>query len=380
MTASDAARQLHARCPVVDLHAHPSLKVALWGSKFAERHRTGGAWNPFATRVDLPKLRDGGVKALLSAVYLPERGLLDDCWLMKTASWLAPRRIKRFFKDDPFAVTLALFQEFEGEVTRSRVSGQELARVVKSVSELDAALAEGKIAILHTLEGAHSLGNDPARVRQLFDRGVCLLTLGHFYENAFIAPVDAIPPAQKLAGCFSRPKDLTKGLTPLGEQLVEQCVELGMLVDLTHGTPPARRRIVEVVNRRRPLVFSHVGVATMNPAPMNPTREEVRAVADSGGVIGIILMNFWLTTAELKQGLHLLVETARHLKDQGGIETVALGTDFDGFTDPPDDVKDMADLPNITDALLRGGFTETEIERILGGNALRVLRQGWGRI
>jgi membrane dipeptidase len=112
---------------------------------------------------------------------------------------------------------------------------------------------------------------------------------------------------------------------------------------------------------------------------MNPTDAEIRQIADTGGVVGIILMNHWLTPVKIKQGLHYVVETARRIRDQGGIETVALGTDFDGFTDPPDDVKDMADLPNITEALLRGGFREADIRLILGGNALRVLRQGWGR-
>jgi len=216
-------------------------------------------------------------------------------------------------------------------------------------------------------------------VRRLFERGVCLLTLGHFYENPYVAPVDAIPPAQKFLGCFRQPKDLTKGLTPAGEQLIEALLELGILVDLTHCTPPARRRAFDIVNRRRPLVFSHVGVSRFKPDPMNPTDEEIRAVADTGGVIGIIFMNHWLAEGEHKNGLDLIVATARHLKDKGGIDVVALGTDFDGFTDPPDDVKDPSELPKVTDALLRAGFTEIEVEKFLGGNALRVLRTGWGR-
>lgn len=373
------ARELHARATVVDLHAHPSLNVALWQHKFASRHRSTGAWNPFTMRTDLPKLRDGNVRVLLSAVYLPERRLLTDCWALKVAKCFASPKVQRLFQGSPFDRTLEVIARFEAEVARSTINGHEVARVVRSRQELETALAEGKLAILHTLEGAHSLGGSVLNARAFFERGVCLLTLAHFYANEFVHPVEAIPPDQKIPGCFEEPKDLTKGLTPLGEELVEACVDMGMLVDLTHCTPPARQRVFEIVRRRRPLLFTHVGVASLNPQPMNPTDAEIRQIADTGGVVGIILMNYWLTPVKIKQGLHYVVETARRIRDQGGIETVALGTDFDGFTDPPDDVKDMADLPNITEALLRGGFSEADIQLILGGNALRVLRQGWGR-
>lgn len=376
---SPQARDLHARATIVDLHAHPSLNVSLWGHKFASRHRSTGAWNPFTMRTDLPKLREGNVRVLLSAVYLPERRLLTDCWALKVAKCFAAPRVQRLFEGNPFDRTLEVMAQFEAEVARSRVNGREAARVVRSRAELEAALGAGQLALIHTVEGAHSLGGRVANARVLFERGVCALTLAHFYANEFVHPVEGIPPEQKIPGCFEAPKDLTRGLTPLGEELVEACVEMGMLVDLTHCTPPARQRAFEIVRRRRPLLFSHVGVASLNPQPMNPTDAEIRQIADTGGVVGIILMNHWLTTVKIKQGLHYVVETARRIRDQGGIETVALGTDFDGFTDPPDDLRDMADLPNLTEALLRGGFTEDEILRILGGNALRVLRQGWGR-
>jgi membrane dipeptidase len=111
---------------------------------------------------------------------------------------------------------------------------------------------------------------------------------------------------------------------------------------------------------------------------MNPDPVDVRRVADSGGVIGVIAMDYWLGRGGRDGGgIALMVRTMRTLMDQGGIEVVALGTDFDGFTDPPDDLPDPAHLPRLTDALLAAGFHETAVERILGGNALRVLSEGW---
>ena len=75
-----------------------------------------------------------------------------------------------------------------------------------------------------------------------------------------------------------------------------------------------------------------------------------------------------------KDGLEAIVATAKHIADIGGIDAVAFGSDFDGFTDPPDDLEDISQMPRLTDALLRAGFSEEDVGRILGGNAARVLR------
>ncbi|MCK5573965.1 MAG: membrane dipeptidase, partial [Bacteroidetes bacterium] len=174
-------------------------------------------------------------------------------------------------------------------------------------------------------------------------------------------------------------RDLSKGLTPFGENVVERMIELGMIVDLTHSTPLARDRVFDINNNRHPLVFSHVGVHAIADYPMNPTDDEIGKVAACGGVVGIIFKNFWLKRNAGKDGLELIGQTASHIQDVGGIETVAIGTDFDGFTDPPDDAKDMADIPRVRDYLLGTGFSQSDVEKILGGNAVRVLNDGWGK-
>jgi membrane dipeptidase len=115
---------------------------------------------------------------------------------------------------------------------------------------------------------------------------------------------------------------------------------------------------------------------------MNPTPDEVRRIADTGGVIGVIAMGYWLTGGEGREegqrgreedGVGAMVATMRALADQGGIDVVAIGTDFDGFTDPPDDLPDPASLPRLTEALLAAGFSEPDVEKILGSNAMRVV-------
>jgi membrane dipeptidase len=124
-------------------------------------------------------------------------------------------------------------------------------------------------------------------------------------------------------------------------------------------------------------MFSHVGVQPLATEPMSPTEDEIRHIADTGGVVAVIFMNYWLGEHDTSNGLDAIVATAKHIADVGGIDTVAFGSDFDGFTDPPDDIKDISQMPRLTDALLEAQFSESDVEKILGRNMERVLRMGW---
>jgi len=159
--------------------------------------------------------------------------------------------------------------------------------------------------------------------------------------------------------------------------VIEEMLRLGMLIDLTHCTPKARRQAYEICGTRRPHMFSHVGVQPLADDPMSPTEDEIRHIASTGGVIAVIFMNSWLGEHQSKDGLDAIVATIGAISDTGGIDSVAIGSDFDGFTDPPDDLKDISQMPRLTNALLRAGFGDAEIEKILGLNMERVLRDGW---
>ena len=377
MTVSPEARRLHDAVLVVDAHVHPSLKTHLFRRKLHTRHRSGGAFNPFTLRVDLPKTRAGGVDAFIASHYLPERGLVEDCRPLRWLSKISPRRIRRLVTGDPFERTIEILESFESAVDRANARGAELARVVRSTDEIRRARSDGVIAVVHAVEGAHSLAGRVENVEALASRGVCMLTLAHFYANEVAAPVVGIPPEMRKFGCFKAPKDLELGLGPMGPAVVEEMLRLGMVVDLTHCTPRARAEVYAICGARRPLVFSHVGVQPLADDPMSPTKAEIRRIAATGGVIAVIFMNHWLGEHDSSNGIEAIVATIRRIVDVGGVDTVAVGSDFDGFTDPPDDLEDISEMPRLTDALLRDGFGETEIEKILGGNMMRVLRDGW---
>jgi len=377
MTVSQAARHLHDTAIVVDTHVHPSLKTHLFRKKLHKRHRSGGAFNPFTLRVDLPKTIEGGVDCLVASTYLPERGLLADCRPLRWLSKISPRRIRRLFKGDPFERTIEILDGFEAAIERANGQGAEIARVTRSTDEIRRARTDEVIAVVHAVEGAHSLGGRVENVEALSSRGICMLTLAHFYANDVAAPVIGIPPEMQKFGCFKAPKDLDLGLGPIGPPVIEEMLRLGMIIDLTHCTPKARSEVYAICGTRRPLVFSHVGVQPLANDPMSPTEAEIRHIASTGGVIAVVFMNHWLGEHQSKNGIEAIVATIRRITDVGGIETVAIGSDFDGFTDPPDDLADISEMPRLTEALLRDGFSDTEIEKILGQNMMRVLRDGW---
>jgi membrane dipeptidase len=121
-----------------------------------------------------------------------------------------------------------------------------------------------------------------------------------------------------------------------------------------------------------------VGVAALNPDPYNLRDEEIQEIARSGGVIGIIFMNYWLDSADPDDGLPTIWATIEHIHEvTNSWHHIVLGSDFDGFTDPPDDVKDASKFGAVTRMLLERGLTESEVKKILGENAPRLLETGW---
>jgi membrane dipeptidase len=367
---------------VIDLHVHPSLKIFLFNKKLYRKYPAGGAWNPFSMRVSLPRLQSGGARAIITSVYLPEPKMIRDCFLMGATLWvmsLFNRKFRIMKKENPFRATVEILNHFEQAVAEAQKKGWTDLKLVRSVPEFKQVLAEQKLSLIHAVEGAHSLNGEIANLQELFNRGVCMLTLAHFYQNEVTQTVGGITSDKKFIGCFKNEAIQQGGLSEFGHEVVQEMFRLGMIVDLTHCTPKAREEVFEINNNQRPLVFSHTGVSTMNSHPMNPTDEEIKMVAECGGIIGTIFMNHWLAPGEPKNGLNLLVKTIRHVVNNGGIESVAIGSDFDGFTDPPDDIKNAAQYPKLATELEKSGFTSDDIEKIFVGNARRLIESGWGK-
>ncbi len=372
--------------PVFDLHAHPSLKVYLFKKKLYKNYPAGGAWNPLTLRVSLPKIKKGGGQTIVCSHYVLEKEMIDDCWAIKSAlsvGGLFVGRWKKLLKKSPYKVTKKMINIFNEAVTKAKNKGWPVT-VARTKTELEAALSSDNIIFLHAVEGAHTLNGKIAKLQNLFNKGVCMLTPAHVYANEAVDSVGGIPPDFQSFGCFQNQGVQQGGLLPFGEEVINKMIELGMIIDMTHCTPAARSEIFQLNNNQRPLIMSHVGVHTMNSHPMNPSDAEIKQIAASGGVVGIIFYNYWLTSPNPpKNGLDLIFKTVDHIKNIvniAGIDHVAIGSDFDGFTDPPDDINDPAMFPDLQSKLKNSGFSDLEVEKLFKTNALRVLTDGWGRV
>jgi microsomal dipeptidase-like Zn-dependent dipeptidase len=370
---------------VVDLHAHPSFNVSLFHRLLTARYYPSSrAFDPFSVRTSFPRLRQGGVDIVLSVLHAPERGIFDECRPLRLFRYLRPRVWRKIYGRPYFDVTQDMLLEMEKSVSSNldARTGKPYARFAHSLKELDDLLSQGKerpLVMIHCVEGAHSLDGKLDNLQRLFEQGVAYLILAHFFENEVVYPCYPWPETLQRTGYFRGERDMTLGLKPFGEQVVEKMVEMGMLIDVSHCTPPARARIYDIVGNRAPLLASHVGAYEINPDPYNLQDWELRKIAQSGGVARVIFMNYWLMPHETGRGINFITRTLSHFVNVAGIDHVGLGSDFDGFTDPPDDLKDASELPRLTQRLVAEGYSPAEIGKFLGGNALRVLQDGWGR-
>jgi microsomal dipeptidase-like Zn-dependent dipeptidase len=378
-------QKLHFDSVLVDLHAHPSFNVSLFHRALTSRiYPSGRAFDPFSVRTNFPRLQEGGVDAMLSVIHAPEKGILDECPPLRLMRYIMPRTWRDVYTRPYFDVAMQMMDEIEKEVDHARdpQTGRQLICFAHSAQELAGILGQGEdrpIAMIHCLEGAHCLDGKMENLEKLFQRGAAYMVLAHFFENEVVHPCYPWPEAIQKFNWFQGERNIWLGLKPFGEDVVERMVELGMMVDVSHSTPPARARVYDIVGKRAPILASHVGVHEINPDPYNLKDWEIKRIAESGGLVGVIFMNYWLMPRESHRGLNFILRTIDHIVNVAGIDHVGLGSDFDGFTDPPDDLKDASQLPRLTQRLLASGYRPEDIQKILGGNALRVLMDGWKR-
>jgi membrane dipeptidase len=369
---------------LTDIHAHPAMNAFLWDRDLRRHYWTGDTFDPLASLSDFKMLEKGGVKVLWSSLHIPEREYFR-CAFIRVAAHLFDGG-RKLLKLSAWECLLAMMAKMERQVARA----EDRFEVARSNVELDRVLAAGKTALVHTVEGGHVLGaglaaddleGRLARLDELAERGVASLTLAHLFPNDLAGHAEGIPEDQrKFPICpLNTGVDVRRGLTPTGRAVVERMVEVRMIPDVTHCTPVARRDVYQLAANRIPVIASHIGVRSMNPDDYNLDEDDVRAIAASGGVVGVIFMPYWLDRSHPGSGLDAIWRTMDQLREWSGgsFGHVSIGTDFDGFTDPPDDCNSEAKLPLIREMLEAHGVSRSGAEVVLGGNARRVLRDGW---
>ena len=368
---SARAKRLHDRAIVVDTHDDTPQRLFFDKSfNIGSRNRDG--------HVDIPRMREGGLDALFFSIWVP-------------SDITGPPAVKR---------ALDLIDTVR-EAVRTHPNDLMLAT---TAADIRRAAAEHKIAALMGMEGGHMIDDDLRLLRIYAALGVRYLTLTHFLNNNW---ADS-----------STDKPAHNGLTAFGKEVVRELNRLGMIVDVSHVADKTFYDVLDTTTA--PVMASHSSSRAISHHVRNMTDDMMRALAKNGGVIMINYATAFLSeefrvASEKKTGdvvalmaamskkcggneactvmeseriqhgamakgelpkvtWDKIVEHIDHAVKVAGVDHVGLGSDFDGAT-MPIGMEDVSKLPKITDALLKKGYSEQDIDKILGGNILRVMEQ-----
>ena len=336
---------LHRALTIVDLHAD----TLLWQRNLRDASDQG--------QVDLTRLEKGNVALqVFSSVtktprdqnYDHNSGDTDNITLLAIGQ-LQPLRTWRSLLER------SLWHA--EKLRRAEAASDGRLRIVRSAADLDRLLADrarGKrvTGALLSVEGLHNLEGRAANLDVLYDAGFRMAGLAHFFDNA-------------LAG--SMHGEQQGGLTPFGRDIIRAMEARGMIVDVAHASHASIAGILAFA--RRPVVASHTGVKATCDRNRNLSDDEIRAIAANGGLIGI---GYW-EEAVCATTPAATARAIKHVRDLVGVQHAALGSDFDGAVATGFDTSELA---AVTEALVDLGFSDAEIAAVMGGNAVRLLRQG----
>jgi membrane dipeptidase len=367
----DDVLQLHHDAIVCDLHADTL--------QYLERGESLGATTG---AIDLPRLRQGGVDLLFFSAWV------DEVY--------APQNPGEH--DRSFARAVELLDAFDHAM---QANAAEIAPV-QSASEARAVIANGRIAAALGVEGGHAIESDLDKLEELYRRGVRYMTLtwNNSHDWADAAKEEALKGTRH------------GGLTKLGEEVVRRMNRLGMMVDLSHAAESTFWHVLRV--SKAPVMASHSDAYALTPHLRNLKDEQIRALAERDGLIGINFYSAFLdaeymqrrAVAEEERKVELDALCAAHRTDYPtgmrlerevlqdemgpvpvpasriadhvmymvslvGPDHLALGSDFDGTNAVPDDLPDVSHLPLVTKLLRERGLSDGDIRKILGENALR---------
>lgn len=363
-------KKIHTKAIVVDTHNDILMKAADQGVVF-DKDLTG------ITHSDLARWKKGGLDVQVFSVYCDG--------------------------DAPNAYAFAN-REMD---SLDAVVARNPDKIVKAYNTADIfkIVKQHKIAAMFGVEGGHMIENDLTKLEALYKRGARYLTLTHN-----IAPNWATSAADET----TKPDLPHKGLTEFGKQVVKKMNELGMLIDVSHVGDQTFWDVIQLTSK--PIIASHSSVYSLVASRRNLKDEQIKAIARNGGVIQVNFhpgfidssfdrkenaflqrhaaekdslvksgINEWYVmdylyhkypaeSEPMRPPLSMLIDHIDYIVKLVGADYVGLGSDFDGINLTPLQLDDVTTYPEITKALLQRGYKKGEINKILGGNFLRVLK------
>ena len=324
------------------------------GGPIADGHADSLMWNRDLTlrqargQVDFPRLREANVRLQCFTVVTRGYPVVDGLGALA-----ALRRWPPDARRGPWARCVFQLDRLRSLCDRS---GGTVA-LAETSAALDRHLAAGRTAAVLGVEGAQALEGRPERVAELRARGVRFMSLTHLSNNEL--------------GGSSSPLMRDRALTPLGRAVLEAMVAARMAVDVAHASPRTLRDLAAHAGAR--LLCSHTGVCGAHPSWRNLDDAALRAVADRGGVIGILFATIYLGGRDLSD----VVRHLEHALDVAGEDAVAFGSDFDGMVPLPRGLRDVTDVPKLVAALSRRRPAAV-VEKVAFGNWRRFFGETLG--
>ena len=334
----EEAWDVHRRCLIIDGHQDTSVR------RFARGEDPKG-WlkRDESYHTDVPRMLEGGQQYV--GLFLIEDAAATDLW----------------------TITEFILEQLD--------SHPEIFLKVLTSEDAIRAGREGKIGVLMEIEGpAMWLQGNINILRLLYRLGLRSQHITHGEGGSEPHFLQGTRSAYTLCTLQDREEQRKTfiGLTPFGKEVVKVQNELGIIVDTSHINDKAFYDVMELTTL--PPIMSHTAVFSLCNHYRCMTDDHIRVLAEKGGVMGIVVLPGFIDADSEKATVDRIVDHILYVRDMVGIDTVAFGSDYDGFSDPPI-VKDVSQLVVLTQAMLNRGMTEEEIRKFWGGNFLRIFRQ-----
>lgn len=349
-----------AKIPIFDGHNDTLLHIHQHergeGRTFFERSEHG--------HIDLPRARDGWLAGGIFAIFVPPEEERPDSVVKMTDAGYEWPPAPPIDTDYATRFTDAVIDRMEGILAQ----GEGEVCLVRNGAELRRCLHDGVLAMVLHFEGAEALGTDLGMLDRYYDRGLRSLGLVWSRANAF---ADGVP------FCFPGSPDTGAGLTALGFDLVKRCDELGVAIDLSHLNEAGFWDVKRT--SKNPLIASHSNAHALCASTRNLTDDQLAAVGDSGGLVGVNYAVPFLRADGKRIEDTPLTEQVRHatyIAERIGIDHVGLGSDFDGAM-VSSQLGDVTGLPKMIAEFRAAGWGDEDLHKVCHENWVRVLDTVW---
>ena len=300
--------------------------------------------------LDFPRIQQGEMGGGLFAIFVPPQAYI--------ASTVPARAV------EPYEPLQIMWQQLDILQQLADASGGR-ARLCRSSDDITACRTDGVLAMVAHIEGADALDEQGEQLHAFWQAGV--RSIGPFWNLCSHF-------GEGVSGTFPGSPDTGPGLTAAGKRLIQQAGELKMMIDVSHMNSKTFWETARL--SRAPLVASHSNAHALCPQPRNLTDDQLMAIRDSGGLVGINFGNAFLRADGKRDAdtpLTAIVKHCDHLMKIMGSDNVAFGSDFDGIT-PPAALGDVSGMPRLLAAFQEAGYDQTLIEKLAWGNWQRVLQ------